>query len=110
MTDLKEKASPTGKSLYDQVKEQIEDWSFIEEGHENHLFREYIFHSYEECLAFMNACSGPVVKMDHHPDWRNTHNRLWVKWNSWDANKQISHKDVMMAKKMDEIYNMAFKN
>jgi 4a-hydroxytetrahydrobiopterin dehydratase len=49
---------------------------WIEEN--NKLKREFKFKNFSEAFAFMTQVALIAEKMDHHPDWNNTYNRVHI--------------------------------
>ena len=67
------------------------------------LTRKFEFSSFAAAIAFMVEVSLFCERTDHHPEWKNIYNKLWVTLSTHDAGK-VTDKDRDLAKKMDEIY------
>jgi len=77
----------------------LENWNF--EG--NTINRDFKFKTFVEAFSFMTAIALEVEKMDHHPDWSNSYNKVRIGLSTHSA-KGITHKDFDLAHKIDGIY------
>ncbi|MBT8241847.1 MAG: 4a-hydroxytetrahydrobiopterin dehydratase, partial [Acidimicrobiia bacterium] len=41
--------------------------------------REFTFGSFADAFAFMTLVAFDAEKLDHHPEWRNVYNRVWIR-------------------------------
>jgi 4a-hydroxytetrahydrobiopterin dehydratase len=67
------------------------------------LVREWKFKDFKEAFAFMTHVAMIAEKMDHHPEWRNVYNKVWIKLNTHSAGGKVTEKDREMAKAIDGI-------
>jgi 4a-hydroxytetrahydrobiopterin dehydratase len=67
------------------------------------LMREFKFASFAAAFAFMTEAALVAERHDHHPDWRNVYDRVWVTLTTHDASG-LTSKDVSLAQAMDAIY------
>jgi len=67
------------------------------------ISRQFLFPDFSVCWCFMSRVALLAEKMNHHPDWSNVYNKVTVQLSTHDA-KGITHKDITMAKAMDEFY------
>jgi 4a-hydroxytetrahydrobiopterin dehydratase len=51
----------------------------------------------------MTEAALAAERADHHPDWRNVYDRVWVSLTTHDA-QGLTQKDVSLAQAMDAIY------
>ena len=65
------------------------------------LHREFEFADFVEAFSFMTAAALIAEKMDHHPDWSNSWNRVVVDLVSHDAGA-ITERDVELATRLGE--------
>ncbi len=70
------------------------------------LRREYLFPSFRHAIDFMSDVSGIIDRIDHHPTWSNTYNRLSVELQTWDGDRGVRNTvtdlDIELAKILDE--------
>lgn len=71
----------------------------------NSIEKEFVFTSFLEAIWFVNAVAPIAEKMNHHPEWSNVYNKITVILTTHDA-KGITKKDIVLAKKIDEILNL----
>lgn len=76
----------------------LDGWS-VEDGKLHKLFE---FDDFSEAFAFMAGAALAAEKMDHHPEWSNTWNRVCVDLVTHSANG-ITSLDVALAKRMNEL-------
>lgn len=66
------------------------------------ISKSYKFADFNAAFGFMTRIALKADKMDHHPEWSNVYNKVEVVLTTHDA-KGVTHKDVALAKFMDEI-------
>lgn len=77
-----------------------EGWS----GDERRIARRYDFAGFPQALAFMVEVGLYCEREDHHPEWKNIYNKLWVELATHDAGK-VTDKDLALAAHMDAVYS-----
>lgn len=72
---------------------------------EDHRMKKtFRFSTFEEALEWMSAVAGTISKMDHHPTWTNTYNKVEVFLTTHSAGNTITAKDRELAAAMDTAY------
>lgn len=66
------------------------------------LHREYKFPDFTHAFGFMATAATAIEKMDHHPDWWNSYNRVTVDLITHTA-KGITQADIDLAKLLESI-------
>jgi 4a-hydroxytetrahydrobiopterin dehydratase len=51
-----------------------EGWSEVD----GHLHRELVFVDFDEAFAFMTGVAAEARRLDHHPDWCNSWNKVVI--------------------------------
>ena len=69
----------------------------------NQLTRTFEFRDFSEAFAFMTRVALIAEKMDHHPTWTNTYNKVWFRLSTHDAGNTITEKDRKLAEAIDKI-------
>ena len=71
----------------------------------NHqLVRNFQFADFKEAFAFMTKVALAAEKMDHHPTWTNTYNKVDIYLSTHDAGDVVTEKDHALAKAIDKLY------
>ena len=70
---------------------------------DNKLYRELKFNDFSAAFAFMTRVALLAEKMDHHPTWTNTYNRVEIWLNTHDAGDVVTDKDRVMASGIDRL-------
>ena len=65
------------------------------------LHREFEFADFREAFAFMTAVALTAEKMDHHPDWSNSWNKVVIDLVSHSAGG-ITGKDLTLAAEINK--------
>jgi 4a-hydroxytetrahydrobiopterin dehydratase len=65
----------------------------------SHDFR---FETFSEAFSFMTRVALAAEKMDHHPDWSNTYNKVTITLTTHSAGG-LSQKDVALAERIDRL-------
>ena len=64
------------------------------------IAREFGFVDFQKAFQFMTLCAQYAEKIDHHPDWSNSWNKVSVKLTTHSAGA-LTALDVQLAKVMD---------
>lgn len=72
---------------------------------DNKLTAEFKFKDFITAFGFMSQVALAAEKMDHHPDWSNSYNKVIVNLTSHDAGDVVTERDHKLAKKIEDIYN-----
>ena len=67
------------------------------------ISKHYKFANFSEAFGFMSACATRAEKMDHHPEWKNIYNNVWVELTTHDASG-VTEKDTKLAAYMDGVF------
>ncbi|HUC95377.1 MAG TPA: 4a-hydroxytetrahydrobiopterin dehydratase [Candidatus Saccharimonadia bacterium] len=77
--------------------ESLDKWKL--EG--NVLTKEFGFKGFRTAIEFINLLSLVAEKIDHHPDWSNSYNRVIIHLTTHQANG-LTKKDFIFAKEADK--------
>ncbi len=72
---------------------------------DNNLYRKFEFADFSEAFAFMTRVAIEAEKMNHHPTWKNTYNKVEIWLNTHDAGDVVTDKDRGLAVKIDALLN-----
>lgn len=67
------------------------------------LFRSFEFKNFVEAWAFMTKVALIAEKMNHHPDWSNSYNKVEISLCTHDAGNKITEKDRLLAAAIDKL-------
>lgn len=85
----------TDKEIADALK-QLPNWQL--EG--DKLTRQLEFNHFVDTFAFMTRVALRAEKIDHHPDWSNSYNRVDIALTSHDAGG-LTARDLALAAAID---------
>lgn len=68
------------------------------------LSREFRFSDFGQAFMFMTQVAEVAETHNHHPEWRNVYNKVWVTWTTHDVGG-LSLKDIQMAKICDQLFS-----
>jgi len=69
----------------------------------NTLYKKFEFADFSEAFAFMTRVALAAEKMDHHPTWKNTYNRVEIWLCTHDAGDTVTEKDRKLAAIIDKL-------
>ena len=72
---------------------------------DNKLYQEFIFPDFSKAFAFMTRVAMAAEKMDHHPSWKNTFNKVEIWLSTHDAGDIVTDKDRKLAAIIDKLTN-----
>ena len=67
------------------------------------LHREFLFKDFVEAFSFITAVALEAEKAAHHPNWKNTYNKVTIDLSTHDANG-LTTKDFDLAKAIDTLF------
>jgi 4a-hydroxytetrahydrobiopterin dehydratase len=65
------------------------------------LHRELVFGDFAQAFAFMTRVAEAAERLDHHPDWSNSWNKVVIDLRSHDVDA-VTARDVALARAIDE--------
>ncbi len=66
--------------------------------------KEFKFENFIEAFGFMSKVALLSEKIDHHPDWQNTYNKVKINLTTHDKGG-ITNNDIMLAESIDKLIN-----
>jgi 4a-hydroxytetrahydrobiopterin dehydratase len=81
------------------LTDNLRDWTF----EENAILRDFKFKTFVEAFSFMTAVAFEAEKLNHHPDWSNSYNKVSVSLTNHEA-KGVTQLDFDLATKIDQIF------
>ena len=66
--------------------------------------KEFKFENFIEAFGFMSKVALLSEKIDHHPDWQNTYNKVKINLTTHDKGG-ITNNDINLAESIDKLIN-----
>ncbi|XP_037125505.1 pterin-4-alpha-carbinolamine dehydratase 2-like isoform X1 [Syngnathus acus] len=66
------------------------------------IFKELHFKTFNQAFGFMSRVALQAEKMNHHPEWFNTYNKVHITLTTHDCGG-LSKRDIKMAKFIDKV-------
>jgi 4a-hydroxytetrahydrobiopterin dehydratase len=92
-------AKPLTSSKITAALADLPGWKFKRDV----LGKEFKFGSFREAMSFMVRVSYEAEGMNHHPEWTNVYNRVFIRLNTHDAGGKVTAKDVELAGKIESV-------
>jgi 4a-hydroxytetrahydrobiopterin dehydratase len=73
-------------------------------GDDKRIAKLFAFRTFAEALAFIVEVGLYCERADHHPDWKNIYNKVWVELTTHDAGR-VTERDIALAAQMDAVYS-----
>ena len=61
--------------------EQFPDWDYFDDA----LHTEFEFDNFKDCMSAMTRIAFECEALNHHPEWRNVYNMLYITITTHDA-------------------------
>jgi 4a-hydroxytetrahydrobiopterin dehydratase len=88
-------AAPLAPEARDQAVSDLDGWTLTADGKAIH--RDLDFDGFVAAFGFMTKVALVAEKMDHHPDWLNSWNRVEITLTSHDAGG-VTERDIALAR------------
>jgi len=69
----------------------------------NRLKKSFVFKDFNAAFGFMTRVAFLAEKMDHHPTWTNTWNRVDIELSTHDAGNTVTDLDRKLAEAIDKL-------
>ncbi len=79
--------------------QDLKNWTV----YENEIGREFKFNDFVSAFSFMTAVALEAEKLNHHPDWFNSYNKLNIKLSTHDEGG-ITELDLDLAAAIDKVF------
>ncbi len=93
---MAERLSPS--ELHEALK-NLSGWKEDKKG--KVITKTYVFPTFAEAFSFMTRVALFAEKTDHHPEWTNIYNKIYITLETHDCGG-VSVKDIALALYMDE--------
>jgi 4a-hydroxytetrahydrobiopterin dehydratase len=70
---------------------------------DNKLYKSFTFKDFSEAFSCMTRVALAAERMNHHPTWTNTYNKVDIRLNTHDAGDIVTEKDKILAKEIDKL-------
>ncbi len=80
------------------LSDNLKDWTF----EENTIVRNFKFKTFVEAFSFMTAIALEAEKLNHHPDWSNSYNKVSITLTNHEA-KGVTQLDFDLASRINRI-------
>ena len=87
-----------------QAVEGLVGWSLSDD--QKSIRKIFKFKDFNDAFAFMGRVAKVADKMDHHPDWSNSYNKVDITLSTHDAGG-LTDKDIQLAQESDQAYAAA---
>jgi len=78
----------------------LKGWQLVEEG--KAIEKDFHFSDFQAAFSFMTRVALMAEKMEHHPEWRNTYNKVHIYLTTHDC-QGLSHHDIKLATFIDNL-------
>ena len=91
--------SLTQTQLQALLGHSLQGWAYQVANHQQPacLTKQWQFEDFQQAFAFMQRVATIAEAHNHHPDWQNCYNRLWITLTTHDAGG-ITQQDVAFIK------------
>lgn len=70
---------------------------------DNKLKKSFVFKDFSAAFGFMTRVAILAEKMDHHPTWTNTWNKVDIELSTHDAGNKVTDRDRKLAEAIDKL-------
>ena len=70
---------------------------------DNKLYKAFTFKDFSNAFSFMCRVALLAEKMNHHPTWTNTWNKVEIWLSTHDAGDIVTDKDLKLAEGIDKL-------
>lgn len=90
------------KLSQDEIGTKLKSLSGWKINGQGNLEKELKRETFTDAFALMTRIAFEAEKLDHHPDWKNSYNRIQIELTTHDAGG-LTEKDFELAKRIDTV-------
>lgn len=90
---------PLSEEEIARALQELDGWDF----EDDRLVKQVAFADFREAVGFIVRTAFEAESLDHHPEIRNTYNRVALALNTHDAGGKVTAFDVALAKRIDRL-------
>jgi len=68
------------------------------------LHKSFVFKDFSEAFSFMTRVAFEAEKLDHHPDWNNSYNKVTISLTT-HSKGEVTDLDYQLAARIEDIFN-----
>ncbi|EAN87750.1 pterin-4-alpha-carbinolamine dehydratase [Trypanosoma cruzi] len=95
---------PFSQPAITQALQELQGWRMEGNMNKGAICRDFEFRDFKQAMAFMNAVAVDCERMEHHPSWTNTYNRLQVQLTTHGSGNRVTQKDIDLARRMNDVF------
>ncbi len=69
------------------------------------LSKTFVFNNFLDATRWMFDVSEQIEELNHHPEWRNVYNKVFVNLRTHDADNKVTEKDYALAKLLNDSFD-----
>ena len=92
-------SNPVPVDIIQQELDSLSGWEFID----NKLVKVFKAKGFRDAIAALVRLSYECEELDHHPEIHNVYNTTRISLTTHDAGDLVTEKDLLLARKIDEI-------
>lgn len=89
----------SAENVKEHLDKKLKNWSI----ENNSIKREFKFKTFVQAFGFMASVALEAEKLNHHPDWSNSYNKVNISLTNHEA-KGITQLDFDLAATIDILY------
>lgn len=78
--------------------EQFPDWDYFDDA----LHTEFEFDNFKDCMSAMSRIAFECEALNHHPEWRNVYNMLYITLSTHDSDG-VTELDFKLVEAIEKI-------
>ena len=99
------------QTLMQKLTTEIPDWELQSPADKTttpgtaEITRTLRFRSFQSAIGYMHQVAPACDVANHHPGWENNWRTLHIRLTTWDADQQITDRDLQLARYFDHVYS-----
>lgn len=77
----------------------VPQWTLVD----GTLLRSVVFEDFRAAMTFIGRVADEAERLNHHPTWTNTYNRVQITLTTHDAGNQVTELDIELAEQIDRL-------
>lgn len=86
------------------LPEALREKNWVESSSGKAIEKAFVFADFPAAIAWMTQMAFVAERLNHHPEWHNVYNRVFVRLTTHDAGG-VTSKDHDLANRMDALFH-----